>query len=368
MTFRTLSTSAALVATLACTEGSDGTETPDTGAPTAPPEVRTLTVDATDEAAFAYVDLDTGTVLGADAASGTEWDLAIRRFEIRTNGGESGPGSVTAGLAVDPEGYYDGDDEPVAEAFLNADAEAELTNLVTPFTTPELVADRIVGVFGEDWFDYDFASGDITAVPDVGWLVRSGEGDSFARVRVEELDFPTREDNGIQSFTVSVEVENDKGFDAPLAFEGSVPGGGGEVCFDMDTDATVDCSGTAWDLMLGFFDRDTFLFTNSGGVGDGAGGALGPYPWSELSTWTKASETPEGADLTTRFSVDESQSVFSTESWYAYNLQGQFRLYPNFRVYAVQIAEDGPLYAVQVTDYYDGSGTSGFVSLRLVEL
>ncbi|MEO1369171.1 MAG: HmuY family protein, partial [Acidobacteriota bacterium] len=64
-----------------------------------PSEIQTLTVDATDREAFVYVDLDTATVLDASAADGTDWDLAIRRFEIRTNGGTSGAGTVASGLA-----------------------------------------------------------------------------------------------------------------------------------------------------------------------------------------------------------------------------------------------------------------------------
>ncbi|MEN0064214.1 MAG: HmuY family protein [Myxococcota bacterium] len=331
-------------------------------------EVISLVVDATDRETFAYVDLDTATVLGPEAASSADWELAIRRFEIRTNGGDSGSGQVMAGLAVDPEGFYDASGEPVVDAFVQADAEAQLAALTTPFTTPALSSDRIEGVFSEDWFDYNPQTGIATANLDIGWLIRNGEGDGFARVRMNDLDFPTREGNGIQSFSVAVEVEDAKGLQKPVFFEGSVPGEGGEVCYDMEADENVPCTGTAWDLMLGFSGRDSFIYTNSGDIGDGAGGALGPYPWKVLETYTRASASPEGSDLSPRFFVDETQSVFSTESWYAYDLQNQFRLYPNYRVYAVQVSDEGPLYGVQVAGYYDDADVAGHVTLRFLEL
>ncbi|MEM6927583.1 MAG: HmuY family protein [Myxococcota bacterium] len=330
-------------------------------------DIQTLTVDATDRENFVYVDLDTATVLDASAADGTDWDLAIRRFEIRTNGGTSGSGTAESGLAFEPPGLFDADGEPILAEFQALDPDNTVDWLTGEIDDGEMEADNIPGVFAEDWFNYDFATGIATPNPDVGWVVRGAEGTSYARVRMTQLDFPTREGMGIKSFTVTVELEDTDGFAAPLTFEGSVPGEGGSVCFDMDTDTNVECTDPSWDLQLGFSGRNTFLYTNSGGVGDGMGGALGPYDWTELSTWTSASTNPGGQDLSTRFESDVSESAMSIEPWFAYNLQGQFQLYPTFRVYAVSPSEDGPLWALQVTDYYDDDQVGGNVTLRWVE-
>jgi len=51
---------------------------------------RILTVDASDPDRWRYVNLARGTV--AEDPSGTEWDLAFRRFEARINGGAGFPG------------------------------------------------------------------------------------------------------------------------------------------------------------------------------------------------------------------------------------------------------------------------------------
>ncbi len=339
----------------------------DTGSPAPDGDVVTLTVDATSRDAFVYVDLDNAEVLDASSADSSDWELALRRFVIRTNGGTSGPGSVQAGLAFDPPGLY-ADDEPLLDGFLALDESEALDWLTSELEPASLSSDAVEGVFADDWYDYDPATGVASANSDVGWVIRGGEGTSYARVRLTELDFPTREGEGIKSFTVSVEVEGPSGLGTPVDFVGSVPGTGGEVCFDMDAGANVDCTGPAWDLRLGFSGRDTFLYTNSGAAGDGEGGALGPYDWTELETWTRASENPSGDDLSAFFEVDDTESAFTIDPWYAYNLQGQFRLTPNYRVYEVSAGEDGPRWAVQVVDYYDEAQVSGNVTLRFVEL
>ncbi len=331
--------------------------------------VAEVTVDATDAEAFVYFDLDNGVVLtDPGVADTTDWTLAMRRFEILTNGGTSGPGDVTAGLGVAQDDFYDADGEPLVDAFLDATPESELEHLLSEIYLPTLSADEVASVFGEDWYIYDPGTSLMSPNDANGWLVRSGEGDAYARVRVTALDFPTREGNGIQSFTVEVELDTKGGFAAPLTFEGSVPGEGGSVCYDMDADANVDCTGAAWDLQLGFTGFTTFLYTNSGAIGEGEGGALGPYAWSELSNWTSATTDPKGQDLTPWFEEDVSQSIFSTESWYAYNLQGMRRLYPNYRVYVVDPGQSSPTYALQVIDYYDENEVSGHLTLRWVEL
>ena len=51
---------------------------------------RILTVDASDPDRWRYVNLARGTVV--EDPSGTEWDLAFRRFEARMNGGDGFPG------------------------------------------------------------------------------------------------------------------------------------------------------------------------------------------------------------------------------------------------------------------------------------
>jgi len=83
-------------------------------------------VDATDEEAWIYLDLDTGEqVMPSDPNTDTDWDVRFKRFNIALNGGVSGSGVVEAtfvdgvfleGLDAIPDTGWitdlpDGDDE-----------------------------------------------------------------------------------------------------------------------------------------------------------------------------------------------------------------------------------------------------------------
>ena len=328
--------------------------------------VEALTIDASDADGWVTLDLESGTL--GDDRSAEGWDLAFQRSTVLTNGGTSGPGTVAAALLDTPDGLYDEDGEASVEAFEALDAEGTLELLLAVEAPETTVADALEGAFGEAWYVYDTATGNMAADPSSGWMVRGGEGTSYARVRVEAFDCPTRSGEGIRDFGVAIEVDTGEGFAAPVIFAGTIGAEGGARCVDFDAgaEAAVACEGTAWDLMIGFEGRDLFLRTNSGDAGDGEGGALGPYAWEALSSWASATVDPDGTDFAPWFLADTSNSVLGTQPWYAYSLEGNHLLWPNHRVYGVVRGEGEPWFAVQVLDYYDEGGASGHVSLRWV--
>lgn len=375
-------TALTLLTVAACSSGGGG-DGGDNGGSDDPPDpdlpegVEQRRVDASDSEAWVYIDLATGDILeldAADAAESTAWHVALRRFNIAVNGGTSGPGSAAGGLIAPQDDFYDDEGEPNASVFLNATAEDYLDLLMNDdFEEPEFVTDSITTVFGEDWYRYAFATGNITAEPDNGWLLRSGEGDSYARMRVTEIDFPTRAGQGVQGFEIAFDVQpaGVDQFTGSASFSGSIPSEGGSRCFDFDTDATVDCEGTAWDLQIGFEGREFFLRSNGGPSGNGDAAGFGPFAWEELADYGSATTDPSGESIAGLYQPDTSTGIFASESWYAYNLQGQHRLWPNYRVYLVDSdPEDDSTarFAVQVIDYYDGTGASGQPTIRWRQL
>src|SRR5690606_20171053 len=114
------------------------------------------------------------------------------------------------------------------------------------------------------WYLYNGGNGIMTANPDNGWLLRSGEGNSYARMRATDIYFRTRANVGVENFTFEfdVQVPGTEQFTTSATFTGTLPPEGGEACFDFDTDATVACTGTAWDLKIGFAGRDFYLRSN----------------------------------------------------------------------------------------------------------
>jgi len=319
-----------------------------------------------------YLNLASGEVVSSDE----DWDLAFNRTSVKLNSGASGNGSVAGAMGDEQAEFYDAAGEPDLNKFVGATADGELDHLKDSFPVPESwKSDDVVYAFGDGWSVYG-DGGVISEVPDIGYLVRSAEGDSYARMRIMDFNFPTRSGGGIESFDLEFEVQSAGTtqlsgttihFNEPQGYDG------GDACFDFDANAAVDCSTSdTWDVLVGFSDREWYLKTNSGPSGSGQGGALGPIPWSELSAYTSATiDNATGESLAQAYSSDSTGGLFTDNGWYAYNLQGAHKLWPNFRVYLIDSdSEDAsaPVFAVQIINYYGADGNSGQPEIRWKEI
>jgi len=150
---------------------------------------RTLYIDAAaggingqDNNPWIYLSLATGqavAVTDIDALSSTAWDLAFKRFVVRTNSGDSGPGqggAIRIALAWDKvdaatlgkqmllptETWFD------ADCNLNVDVNMEL---ITTFS---------------GWSQYDEALHVLNATPDVVYITAGGDGSLY---KVAILDY-----------------------------------------------------------------------------------------------------------------------------------------------------------------------------------
>ncbi len=361
----------------ACGGGSSNGISDSEGGNGLPDNVRAQQVDASSHDTATYLNLETGDVLALteeEAAASSDWHLAFRRTNIQLNSGASGPGQVVGAIAADQADFYTSDGEPNSSVFLNATASSELEHLLAQMSEPSRwTGDAVVSGFGNDWYVY--SAGNITANPDNGWLVRSAESNSYARLRVNGIDFPTQTGEGVKSFKIDFDVQPpaQSTFTGTATFTGSISAAGGDLCFDFDSDTTVGCDTTTWDIKLGFAGRDFYLRSNSGSSGDGSGGVIGAFGWTDLQTYTSATVSPDGGDLTGHYDADTTGGIFSDASWYAYNLQGNHKLWPNYRVYLIDTDstdDASPIYAMQVTGYYNDSGDSGHPAIRwtVVEL
>ena len=373
-----LSLAVASILLSACGGGSsnDISDSDDNGGSNGLPDnVSTQQINASSSDTAVYMNLETGSVLtmtDEEGAASSDWHLAFKRNNIQLNSGASGPGQVAGAVAADQADFYTGSGEPNSSVFLNATADSELEHLLAPMSEPSSwTSDAVVSQFGSDWYVHNLQTGQIAANPDNGWLVRSAEGDSYARMQVNGIDFPTRTmpPEGVKSFQIDFDVQPaaQATFTGTATFTGSIPGTGGEVCFDFDSDATVGCDTATWDVKLGFVGRDFYLRTNSGPSGDGDGGAFGPFEWTELETYTNATLSDGGQDITHHYEADSSGGIFTNSLWYAYSLQGNHKLWPNYRVYLIDTDstdDASPIYAMQVTGYYNDSGESGHPAIR----
>ena len=176
-----------------------------------PGNIRRATVDAT--AGWAYFDLASGATT---SQTGT-WQLAFNRYNVKTNSGVSGTGTVGAFVGSTPSGLYDAAGSPIASAFSAATPESMAAQLVATQATPaaasnwvrdtasSTLAPAYQGTYPQPldygWYRYfptaeAAAAAGLPAVahllqanPDRGSLVRSGEGNSYARMRLAGIRY-----------------------------------------------------------------------------------------------------------------------------------------------------------------------------------
>ena len=149
------------------------------------------------------------------------------------------------------------------------------------------------------------------------------------------------------------------------------------TCYDFDAKAESSCNGDTWDIKFENQARSVKLWSNSGDSGAGMGGVFGLIDWSDLSRYTNATLDPDtGRDISLHYNEDRSGGVFTAKPWFEYNLQGKHQLYPNNRVYMVTTDSSSamtdssvqqPIYALQITNYYNDAGKSGYPTIRWID-
>lgn len=149
------------------------------------------------------------------------------------------------------------------------------------------------------------------------------------------------------------------------------------TCYDFDAKAESSCDGDTWDIKFENQARSVKLWSNSGDSGAGMGGVFGLIDWSDLSRYTNATLDPDtGRDISLHYNEDRSGGVFTAKPWFQYNLQGKHQLYPNNRVYMVTTDSSSamtdssvqqPIYALQITNYYNDAGKSGYPTIRWID-
>ncbi|MCZ2104357.1 MAG: HmuY family protein [Burkholderiales bacterium] len=184
-----------------------------------------------------YVNLATGEKVAADG----DWQIALDRYTISLNGGDSGSGKVAGFVGKIPAGFYDADGKPIVDRFVNArpaDTLADLTaadievpakasNWENDTNGSELNADpKGLPVGGPPvnpiefgWYTYYptvataqtvglGAAHMLKANPEGASLVRSGEGNSYARMHLTEIRYADLASNSsAQTWTIEFDVQ-----------------------------------------------------------------------------------------------------------------------------------------------------------------
>lgn len=198
----------------------------------APDTVHEATVDATSDSQWVYFDLASG----AEVDESGNWHIAFSRYSIKLNGGDSGLGSVAGFVGKTPAGFYDASGQPVIARFTSAtpaDTLADLTadDMNAPATARNWLADAYQSPLNPDyrgsypnaldfgWYSYypsDAAAASVglsqhmlKANPEAAALIRSGEGNSYARLHVTSIEYAPAEPayHGAQTWTIEFDVQ-----------------------------------------------------------------------------------------------------------------------------------------------------------------
>lgn len=199
-----------------------------------PAVVNTATVDATQ--GWVYYDLANKTTT---TESGS-WQIAFNRYNVKLNGGTSGNATVGGYLSKTPDGFYNLDGTPVVAKFSAttnlADTLADLTGALTgPSSASGWVKDSIgsqltpaytgsyPNALNFGWYNYyptdaagaaaGLSQHQLGANADAGTLVKSGEGNSYARMRLASIAYAaaTPAYSGAQTWTFEFGIQPPSG-------------------------------------------------------------------------------------------------------------------------------------------------------------
>lgn len=313
-------------------------------------------VDASSRTKWAYLDLSTGTEVTANE----DWDLAFQRLAVRIN-----PDKQASALLAKQADFYDGNEAPLANVFLNATANSEHEHLQATYDLSKVsfeteTLDAAVGRDGTDFYDYDFMTHTVSANDDAWWVIRSAEGDSFAKLNPTQVEYDSSSDTLGLTADFFVQSNDASAYREAAVIWTTEVVDGEASCFDFDAGAEVDCSASmTWDLKLVVDGYRFNMLANSGITGSAQAGVYGALTTSE------AAEQTDGSALSSYvFESDEGHNAISENSWYSYNLAGQHGIWPNYRVYGIQDTESEAVTLIQLISYYDDTDASGHLTVR----
>lgn len=195
-----------------------------------PAQVHSASVDAT--SGWVYYDLARQAV----SSESGPWHIAFNRYQVKLNGGASGDAGAAGFLSTTPAGFYDADGQPITAQFTRTDQlDATLPALTSGWSAPRAasawVSDSIgsmlspaytgayPGALNFGFYTYyptDAAAApaglgahQLRANPEAATLVRSGSGDSYARMRLTDIRYAsaTPAYTGQQTWTFEFHVQ-----------------------------------------------------------------------------------------------------------------------------------------------------------------
>ncbi len=321
---------------------------------------------------FSYFSFATGAIVelqDSEADSSNAWDIAFKRNNIIVNAN-----SAKAALVASQDEFYDDAGKAVKATFINATAATEAQDFiditVEGIADADFKADAPKPALGTDWYIYNPQDHSVTANADNFFLIQNAEQDDVSIFNVKEI-VTASSGRAAASYTVEFfnnEAANDADFSFPqvgieFIADFSVES---EVCYDLDSQASLDCTSNedTWDLR---FDSSFNIWLNGGIYGNGGAATTTAGSFADISTKTAVSSYELTSDTMSGTFTD------SATTWWAYGINGGHNIWSNFRVYAVE--SNGEYYKMRILSYYapqssttPAPGTSGVITFEYEKL
>jgi hypothetical protein len=340
-------TAASLVALAltACSEASTGPAAVGGGVAALNQIVTSSPLNASSADTLVYFSFATNTLVPKTAA----WDIALRRFELRVNGGVAGSGGVT--------GYNFENTKTATPAQVLA-----FTNLNTLAAFDSIRDARIPA---DSLFKADRLISNATGFLSFGaaaptpntanfWKVRTATG-AYELTRVTAITFAGR-----ALSSVTFESRTQTGVTLSTARSFTIATGASPVNVNLAGGNVVAPSGCNWDLVI-----TPALYE----IGVNAACNVGTYPGDPTPAFagtTSASDAPQYAGFLSLLTGPIPNDIENPAGPFRYNLNNDQRLSPSFNTFLIR--NGSATYKLQVIGYYGVSGAGGFPTLRYARI
>lgn len=337
-------------------------------------EAQLLTLDATSEKAWTYVSFAKGIVAAPEKPEESlDWDIAFQRYNMKTNGGTSGPGQ---GAVAD-----------LGELDMKTTTSAQVSN----WTVDAVIEDartsdkRSMNSVLSGWYSYHFGRHELVSKY-LLYAVRAADG-RVALFKIHDYyddagtaghykvlyRFPTGADlvdggtpNETPDGGTPAEVPEDSVTESNgVTFgETNLDARAGTTFFSFSQHGAIAVAGdpkqsNAWDLTF----EDWLLRTNSGTSGNGQGGAL-LAGTLDFDLATSAPETGWIVDAVDTIGAEQRLESTNTQlaGWFEYDPTTQ-KIRSRGDVVWMRTG-DGKHAKIQLVNYYHPDGSRAFYRLR----
>lgn len=309
--------------------------------------VTTAPLNASSNDTLVYFSFANGTLVPRSG----DWDVALRRFEVRLASPATGAGKTVLG-------YTMANNATASNAEVLAFTPANTRSAFDGIRDAQVPADSlfVTDRLAENPQGHIVLGGVPVANAGQFWKIRLANG-QFAAFRNARIRF-----TGFVTDTLYLESRLQTGSTLGAVQTLAVVPGGQPRAISLTTNSVVVPNGCNWDLQFNPDPRQLALTVNTAcNVGTNPGSASPTF-----AGVTTASDAPQYVPFLSQLVGPIPNSILDVRAPFRYDLTGQQRLHPAFNTYFAKVGTR--VWKFQVIDYYSNTGAPGFPTLRYARI